>query len=43
MPVGITEASEPFLAVAALMQGSDKDREFWQVPGRDLGCGRQML
>ena len=43
MPVGITEASEASLAVAPLMQGSDEDRQIWQVPGRDLGSGRQML
>jgi len=43
MPVGITEASEASLAVAPLMQGSDEDREIWQVPGRDLGSGRQMI
>jgi hypothetical protein len=43
MSIGITEASEASLAVAPLMQGSDEDREIWQVPGRDLGSGRQML
>ena len=43
MPVGITETSEASLAVAPLMQGSDEDREIWQVPGRDLGRGREML
>jgi hypothetical protein len=25
------------------MQGSDEGREIWQVPGGDLGSGRQML
>jgi hypothetical protein len=25
------------------MEGSDKDREIWQVPGGDLSSRRQML
>jgi len=43
MPVGVTETSEATLAVTPLMQGADEGCEIWQMPGRDLGCGGQML